>query len=191
MITRNTCTNAAPTLLLLAVILLFLASPAEAFGAGYVASGSPLKATKFRHGDIALAVPLLATANRRLVKQIYFGNWLRDFSQLLDRTSLSLAPQSILRAVVAIFTFVQFGYATRQFEVTDERLGFYRPEEHVDNPRGYDNGSQPTTAGTEAPLEERVDATGHQAGADGLRANVHHTELDVDPQTGMKNYIAN
>ena len=36
---------------------------------------------------------------------------------------------------------MQFGYATREFEVIDERLGFYRPEEHVDNPRGYDSGS--------------------------------------------------
>lgn len=124
--------------LLLAITVLLFASPSAAFGAGYVSRGSHVKGTNFRHGDIALAIPLFATANRRLVKQIYFGNWLRDFSQLLDRTSLSLVPRPVLRALVSIFAFVQFGYATGEFEVTDERLGFYRPEEHVDNPRGYD-----------------------------------------------------
>lgn len=28
-----------------------------------------------------------------------------------------------------------FGYATGEFEVTEERLGCYRPEEHIDNPK--------------------------------------------------------
>ena len=113
--------------LLLALTVLVFSTPTAAFGAGYVSRGSALKATNFRHGDIALAIPLLATANRRITKQIYFGNWLRDFSQLLDKSSLSLIPRPLLRALVAVFAFVQFGYATREFEVTDERLGFYRP----------------------------------------------------------------
>lgn len=30
-----------------------------------------------------------------------------------------------------------FGYATDEFDVTKERLGLYRPEEHIDNPKGY------------------------------------------------------
>lgn len=175
-------------LLLITFTLLLLAGPVEAFGAGYVSRGSHLKATNFRHGDIALAIPLLATANRRLVKQIYFGNWLRDFSQLLDRSSLSLVPRPILRALVAVFAFVQFGYATREFEVTDERLGFYRPEEHVDNPRGYDNGSHSGDPRASASAGEG--GSGYQI-SEGLRPAVHPSELAIDPETGMKNYIAN
>ena len=31
---------------------------------------------------------------------------------------------------------MSFGYATREFEVTSERLGVYRPEEHGQS-RGY------------------------------------------------------
>ena len=174
--------------LLLAITVLLLAHPAEAFGAGYVSRGSHLKATQFRHGDIALAVPLFATANRRLVKQIYFGNWLRDFSQLLDRSSLSLVPRPVLRALVAVFAFVQFGYATREFEVTDERLGFYRPEEHVDNPRGYDNGAPAGNATAEASAGDG--GAGYQI-SQGLRPVVQPVELAVDSETGMKNYIAN
>ena len=172
--------------LLITITLLFLANPVAAFGAGYVSSGSQAKGTNFRHGDIALAIPLFATANRRLVKQIYFGNWLRDFSQLLDRTSLSLVPRPVLKALVAIFAFVQFGYATGEFEVTDERLGFYRPEEHVDNPRGYD-GSSSARAPTTSQGGEKV----LQALSEGLRPPVHPAELAIDTRTGMKSYIAN
>ena len=172
--------------LLIAITVLFFANPTAAFGAGYVSRGSHLKATNFRHGDIALAIPLFATANRRLVKQIYFGNWLRDFSQLLDRTSLSLVPRPVLRALVAIFAFVQFGYATGEFEVTDERLGFYRPEEHVDNPRGYDGSS----AG-QAPATSQGGKDVLQALSEGLRPPVHPAELAIDAKTGMKSYIAN
>jgi hypothetical protein len=174
--------------LLTTLSLLLLVSSVDAFGAGYVSRGSHLKAINFRHGDIALAVPLLATANRRLVKQIYFGNWLRDFSQLIDRSSLSLVPRPILRALVAVFAFVQFGYATREFEVTDERLGFYRPEEHVDNPRGYDNGSHSGNSRAQASAGEG--GAGYQI-SEGLRPAVRPAELAIDPRTGMKNYIAN
>ena len=181
-------TSQTTSLLLIALTLILLAIPSEAFGAGYVAPGSHLKGTKFRHGDIALAIPLLATANRRIVKQIYFGNWLRDFSQLLDKGSLSLVPRPLLRALVAIFAFVQFGYATREFEVTNERLGLYRPEEHVDNPKGYDSG---TAAGSlTSSIVGGENVANHQTPM-GLRPPVHPPELYIDPSTGMKNYIAN
>jgi len=29
-----------------------------------------------------------------------------------------------------------FGYGSREFEVTADRLGCYRPEDHIDNPKG-------------------------------------------------------
>ena len=32
---------------------------------------------------------------------------------------------------------MSFGYGTKEFEVTTERLGCYRPEEHIDNPKDY------------------------------------------------------
>jgi hypothetical protein len=98
------------------------------------------------------------------------------------------SPRPVLTALVAVFTFVHFRYATREFEVTDERFGFYRTEAHVDSPRGYDNGSQ---AGN-----SRLDASAGDRGAvyrisDGLQPAVHPVELTIDPQTGMKNYSAN
>jgi len=36
-----------------------------------------------------------------------------------------------------VLSFLSFGYSTDEFEVTEERLGVYRPEEHIDNPKDY------------------------------------------------------
>lgn len=66
-----------------------------------------------------------------------------------------------------------FGYATEEFEVTAERLGVYRPEEHIDNPLGY-GGDEDARK-----LDPR------------LRGPVRPVETEIDPRTGMKNYIAN
>ena len=66
-----------------------------------------------------------------------------------------------------------FGYATEEFEVTEERLGCYRAEEHIDNPRGYADG---------------LDARKFDPR---LRGPVEPVEYEVDMRTGMKNYIAN
>ena len=68
---------------------------------------------------------------------------------------------------------MSFGYATAEFEVTDERLGVYRPEEHIDNPKDY---------------ADNVDARQYDQR---LRPPVAPEELAIDPNTGMKNYIAN
>ena len=66
-----------------------------------------------------------------------------------------------------------FGYATAEFEVTKQRLGVYRPEEHIDNPLGYGEGIDARD------LDPR------------LRGPVDPIEVEIDPRTGMKNYIAN
>lgn len=70
-------------------------------------------------------------------------------------------------------SFLSFGYATEEFEVTEERLGVYRPEEHIDNPKDYADNN---------------DARQYDPR---LRGLVQPIELEVDPNTGMKNYIAN
>lgn len=70
-------------------------------------------------------------------------------------------------------SFMSFGYATDEFEVTEERLGVYRPEEHIDNPLGYADGED----------ARKYDAR--------LRGPVETVEVEIDRRTGMKNYIAN
>lgn len=68
---------------------------------------------------------------------------------------------------------MSFGYATAEFEVTSERLGVYRPEEHIDNPKDYADNADARQ------FDQR------------LRGPVMPIELQIDPNTGMKNYIAN
>ena len=58
-------------------------------------------------------------------------------------------------------------------KVTIERLGVYRPEEHIDNPKDY---------------ADNIDARQYDPR---LRGPVDPRELQVDPRTGMKNYMAN
>ena len=159
------------SILVIALIITTFACPAEAFGAGYVARGSNQQGTNYCHGDILMSVYFLKHVHSTFVRQIYFGNWLRDFSQLIDRKAIEVVPEPILRAVVAIFAHIQFGYSTKEFEVTAERLGCYRPEEHIDNPKGYESGPG-------APYSQ-------------LRLQVLPEELAVHKRTAMKNYVAN
>lgn len=67
-----------------------------------------------------------------------------------------------------------FGYGTNEFEVTADRLGCYRPEDHIDNPKDY---------------ADNLDATEYDTRLRGLVDE--GVELAIDPQTGLKNYIAN
>ncbi|KAM3453977.1 hypothetical protein MY5147_007195 [Beauveria neobassiana] len=165
-----------------AALLLFLvlgfATSVSAFGAGSVADGSNFKEFVWRHGDIVEVLRFLPSSivtnigfTQLQRRQIYFGNWLRDFSQVVDATCLENIPESILRAIVSILAMMEFGYATDEFDVTRERLGCYRHVEHIDNPCGYSDNAQ--------SIDPR------------LRGPVDPVELEFDPQTGMKNYIAN
>lgn len=108
-----------------------------------------------------------------LIKRTYFGNWLRDYSQAVDVGSLKGVNAATIRILVWVLSFLSFGYATEEFEVTEERLGVYRPEEHIDNPSGYADG---------------LDARKYDPR---LRGPIEPIELEIDSNSGMKNYIAN
>lgn len=91
----------------------------------------------------------------------------------MDVGTLKGVQADTIRILVWVLSFMSNGYATEEFEVTNERLGVYRPEEHIDNPKDY--------AGNE-------DARQYDSR---LRGPVMPEELAVDPETGMKNYVAN
>lgn len=117
---------------------MYLFSPVSAFGAGSIPPGSDLFGYNGRHGDIATILLMLpiaaatsASANKLMMQRVYLGNWLRDFSQVMDTTLLSKVPEEVLRAIVSILGFLEFGFATREFDIKRERLGVYRPEEHI------------------------------------------------------------
>ncbi|KAH7095964.1 heterokaryon incompatibility protein Het-C-domain-containing protein [Paraphoma chrysanthemicola] len=166
-------------LLLVAIaILVLLPTQAEAFGAGNIASISKIEGKNWRHGDIEDMLATVACLKghkwkSNMIKRVYFGNWLRDYSQAVDTATLAKVQAETIRVLVWVLSFMSFGYATGEFEVTAERLGVYRPEEHIDNPKDY---------------ADNVDARKFDPR---LRPPVTEAELAVDPQTGMKNYIAN
>ena len=108
-----------------------------------------------------------------MVKRVYFGNWLRDYSQAMDVGTLKSIQADTIRILLWVLSFLTFGYATEEFEVTAERLGVYRPEEHIDNPKDYADNKDARE------FDPR------------LRPPIQQIELDIDPRTGMKNYIAN
>ena len=107
------------------------------------------------------------------VKRVYFGNWLRDYSQAVDVGTVKYVSAEAIRIILWVLGFMSFGYGTKEFEVTFDRLGCYRPEEHIDNPKDYaDNiDARQYDRRLRGPVDER-------------------RELSVDPQTGLKNYIA-
>ena len=92
------------TLLLLIALLVLLPGKAEAFGAGNIASISKIEGRNWRHGDIEDMLATVACLrghkwNSMMIKvfqfsacqdvscswidqRVYFGNWLRDYSQV-------------------------------------------------------------------------------------------------------------
>ncbi|KAH7334385.1 heterokaryon incompatibility protein Het-C-domain-containing protein [Rhizoctonia solani] len=191
------------TTLLVVVVLCALIPNVAAFGAGDIPDYAYLNDKAFRHGDIesilsqlsknvgssgfggGVAGILVGVAKAALrggkgdrftsldVKRVYFGNWLRDYSQAMDIAGLSKLTAQSLVTVVSVLGFMTFGFATEEFEVTPDRLGVYLPVEHIDNPKGY--------------AEKEGDARQFHPK---LRPPVDNRELEIDQNTGMKNYIA-
>ncbi|WP_394838100.1 Het-C domain-containing protein [Pendulispora rubella] len=128
----------------------------------------------------------------RVLDWVYFGNWLRDNSQLCTAATYSVVrratigltpvagatmdPRSVLTAYVEHDAKKKskngkFDFSKIQVAPLHKRvLGVYRPEEHVDNPKGLKDDS-------------KVDQD--------FRGTVLALEHDIDAATGLKNYIAN
>ncbi|KAK3899238.1 heterokaryon incompatibility Het-C [Staphylotrichum tortipilum] len=165
-------------LLVLGLLLVVLPGQAAAFGAGNIPSIAQVEGHNWRHGDIEDMLKTVAFLHGKkwttmMIGRVYFGNWLRDYSQAVDVGSLKGINAATIRIIVWVLSFMANGYATEEFEVTEERLGVYRPEEHIDNPLGY---------------ADNQDARKYDPR---LRGPVDPRELEIDPRTGMKNYIAN
>ena len=98
---------------------------------------------------------------------------MRDYSQAVDVGTVKFVSAEAIRIVLWILGFMSFGYGTKEFEVTTERLGCYRPEEHIDNPKDYaeNEDARQYDRRLRGPVDER-------------------RELAIDPEVGLKAYIA-
>lgn len=162
--------------LLLCIAVILLARPTAAFGAGNIASISKIEGHNWRHGDIEDVLKTVACLkghkwSSMMIKKVYFGNWLRDYSQAIDVGTLKGAQADTIRILIWILAFMSFGYATGEFKVTAERLGVYRAEEHIDNPKDYADNEDARR------YDER------------LRPPVDPAELQVDINTGEFRYM--
>ncbi|KAJ5782183.1 hypothetical protein N7457_003957 [Penicillium paradoxum] len=163
------------------LVLVAFSGQAYAFGAGNIASLSRLEGQNWRHGDIEDALLTLYMARvaggkkfgKLDVQRVYFGNWLRDYSQAVDVGTVKYVSAEAIRILLWVLGFMSFGYGTGEFEVTTERLGCYQPTEHIDNPLGYAEGedARDYDRRLRGPIDEE-------------------RELSVDPRTGLKHYIA-
>ncbi|KAI0125101.1 heterokaryon incompatibility protein Het-C-domain-containing protein [Xylariales sp. AK1849] len=165
-------------LLAIGIMLVFMPGRVAAFGAGNIPSIAQVEGYNWRHGDIEDMLKTISFLHGKkwttlLVQRTYFGNWLRDYSQAVDVASLKGVNAATIRILVWVLSFLANGYATEEFEVTEARLGVYRPEEHIDNPLGYADGKDARE------FDKR------------LRGPVSPQETEIDQRTGMKNYIAN
>jgi hypothetical protein len=164
------------------IVLVGWASPVAAFGAGNIASISKVEGQNWRHGDIEDALLTLTMArafggkkfNKLMVSRVYFGNWLRDYSQAIDVGTVKTVSAEAIRLLLCVLGFLTFGFGSGEFQVTADRLGCYRPEDHIDNPKDYaeNEDARQYDRRLRGPIDERA-------------------ELSVDPESGMKNYIAN
>ncbi|CCA68738.1 related to Het-c heterokaryon incompatibility protein [Serendipita indica DSM 11827] len=197
-------TLSSRTAFLFALCLLAFIPSVSAFGAGEIPNWTYLEGKAFRHLDIesilenivrwrgsrgsgaggllGAAVGLLASGGgekkftKADVNRVYFGNWLRDYSQALDISGLSHATFDTIIIVLRVLAFMTFGYATQEFELMADKIGTYLPVEHIgkfNNPKGY--------GGDEDPRKYNKN----------LRPPINPRELEIDQRTGMKNYIAN
>lgn len=141
------------------------------------------------HSHVSLAQPLgklgFPTAE---IAAIYFGNWLRDHSQLLDpklvrgphtaKSFPALLSRQALTEVVDILAARTFGDARsfypEVFKVTTARLGVYRPSQHIDNPK-VENPKPKDILAIDSDFEPWVEAG--------------HPWLEVDYERSMKRHI--
>jgi len=139
------------------------------------------------HREIEKAL-LELNLKRYELDAIYFGNWLRDHSQLVDPKIVRAATmpkkfpdilsRDALTQIVDVLAIKEFPglreNAADHFRVTPPMLGVYRPSEHIDNP---------TTVDLNTP-----DPTGHDPDFEPLLFPGNPL-LEVDYDTSMKRYI--
>lgn len=99
------------------VLVALLARPASAFGAGNIASTARIEGQNWRHGDIedTLLTLLISRAaggkkfGKLNVKRVYFGNWLRDYSQAVDVGTVKYVSAEAIRIILWVLGFLSFG----------------------------------------------------------------------------------
>lgn len=89
------------------IVSILCIRPAHAFGAGNVPENSNLEGWVWKHGDIEDVLALVPVSfltrygfTKLDILRVYFGNWLRDYSQVIEIMPLSKIKEPTLRVIV-------------------------------------------------------------------------------------------
>lgn len=77
--------------------------------------------------------------------RIYFGNWLRDYSQAVDVGTVKYVSSEAIRIVLWVLAFMSFGYGTGEFEVVRYPTPRENTTPFVDEPVLTRSNSRPGT----------------------------------------------
>ncbi|KAK5171307.1 uncharacterized protein LTR77_004451 [Saxophila tyrrhenica] len=170
--------NTSPSLLLLLLVaVILLTRPAHAFGAGNIGSVAKIEGVNWRHGDIEDTLLTLLTArawrhgkfSKMDVKRVYFGNWLRDYSQAVDVGTVKYVSAEAIRLLLWVLGFMSFGYGT----------------EHIDNPKDYaDNiDARQYDRRLRGPIDERRELSIDER--TGLKHYIATEDIGITTSAGM------
>lgn len=209
---------------------------ADEFGAGFVKEKHP---EAFGHGDIELEALKQAGFTLEEIDIVYYGNWLRDFSQVIVANTVGLekADQDLLKErfknrdqsivdivetmpnkpsqetwvkilkYLAVKEFVynpilkkgeipsqSFAEHEKVFlrkygELTQNVLGIYRPEEHLDNPKGLKDESVFGDSNLNNPIQFLYELPEDEEQVKTLYAGTNDQSLEINPDTMMKRYL--
>ncbi|WP_050577296.1 HET-C-related protein [Pseudomonas cremoricolorata] len=148
----------------------------------------------FGHGRIAKALGNVGFSSQQ-IDAIYFGNWLRDYSQLIDPKIVrakhapkdfpSKLSREVLTEVVDLLALKEFHHLQQDegsrsfYKVTPDILGVYRQSEHIDNPLTLDADADDPQA-IDPDFEPLVLADSPQTQIDEERAMRRHIDDAID-----------
>jgi uncharacterized membrane protein YbaN (DUF454 family) len=59
--------------------------------------------------------------NKMMVSRVYFGNWLRDYSQAIDVGTVKMVSAEAIRLLLCVLGFLTFGFGSGEFEVRHQK----------------------------------------------------------------------
>ena len=208
---------------------------ADEFGAGFVKEKHP---DAFGHGDIELEGLKQAGFRLEEIDIVYYGNWLRDFSQVIVANTVGLGKEDrdtllddnkgnkLVKDIVntmpnkpsqetwvkilkylAVKEFVynpmlkrgeiptqSFAEHEKVFlrkygDLSQSALGIYRPEEHLDNPKGLDDESIFGDEELNNPIQFLYELPEGEQRVKTLYAGTNDASLEINSDTMMKRYL--
>lgn len=127
--TRGVFANLFP----LVLVVVLLPSFCHAFGAGNIGSTARIEGQNWRHGDIedTLLGLLICRAaggkkfSKMDVKRVYFGNWLRDYSQAVDVGTVKSVSAEAIRIILWVLGMFMGCAAVAALVFADLLCGFH------------------------------------------------------------------